>query len=517
MFRRKFLRVTAPLLALTALTCSTATPDPAPRKFPPGFLWGVATAAQESEGNNTNSDWDAFAKMGSAPPAGLAQNSYVLYETDSANAASLHLNSFQLSIEWARIVPKMPTDPTAPLQPGDIDQAAVAHYHAVLASLLAHGLTPVVAVTHFALPVWVDNPAATYDGSAKTFSDGSLGAWTNPVTGQALARYAEFLAREFGAQVSWWLTMDEPLVALLAGYMEGNFPPGLNDLDLNSATLPNGASPKSVLVNMIAGHALAYHAMKAVQPSAKVSFAHNTVDWEPLDPASPDDVAATERVDKAYNLAFLDALTTGDFDTSLFGAGPLEHHAEWQNTLDFLGVNYYDADFVIDKPGFLPPLDAVPCAPALKSALPQLTRVYGCPDVGPPEEPGMTKVLLKYEKRYHLPQLITESGFIDTPAGKAQRLVRTLAAVADGLAGGANVVGYTYWTLNYDYEWNDGWTQNMGLFTLAGFGEGKFADGAPGPSTDFTRVPLHPMVDVYGEIAGGNTIPSHLLGQYGAQ
>ncbi len=128
----------------------------------------------------------------------------------------------------------------------------------------------------------------------------------------------------------------------------------------------------------------------------------------------------------------------------------------------------------------------------------------------------MTKVLLAYQDRYHLPQLVTESGFIDTPEGKARRLVKTLMALHDAIEGGANVLGYTYWTLIYDYEWNDGWTQNMGLFTCAGFGDGtSFPGGAPGPTTDFTRVPLHPMVDVYGEIAGGNAVSSSLIAQYG--
>jgi beta-glucosidase/6-phospho-beta-glucosidase/beta-galactosidase len=94
--------------------------------------------------------------------------------------------------------------------------------------------------------------------------------------------------------------------------------------------------------------------------------------------------------------------------------------------------------------------------------------------------------------------------------------VKILQAVADGIDGGANVIGYTYWTLNYDYEWNDGWTQNMGLYTVKGFGDGNLPGGAPGATTDFTRVPLQPMVDVFTEIARGNGVSSHLIGHYGS-
>ena len=123
---------------------------------------------------------------------------------------------------------------------------------------------------------------------------------------------------------------------------------------------------------------------------------------------------------------------------------------------------------------------------------------------------------MEYENRYHLPQLITESGFIDTPENKAARLVQ-IGGMRDAMDQGAKVLGYSYWTLNYDYEWNDGWTQNM-VQTIAGFGDGSFpSGGAPGPTTDFTRVPLHPFVDVYAEIAGKNTLPGALIAKYSQQ
>lgn len=504
------------LVAATARCGSSSAPPPPTRNFPAGFLWGVASSAQESEGNNTNSDWDVFAAIGKAPPAGWAENSYQLYDTDNADTAALRMNMTQFTIEWARIVPKMPADPTAPLGPGDIDAKEVAHYHQVIASAKAHGLLPVVTVTHFSLPKWVDDPAA-YDASSNTYTDGSLGGWTNPKTGQALARYASFLATEFGKDVQWWLTMDEPMVDLVAGYMGGVFPPGTTAIALDQKSLPNGATPIDVVRNMIAGHALAYHAIKQVQPSAHVSFAQNSIDWDPMDPSSADDVAAAARVDHAYNLQFLDAVTTGAWDTSLVGNGPNEQHPEWAHTLDFLGVNYYEHDVARADPGLLPPLDAVPCAGALKDAFPKLWAQYGCPDKGPDQVPGMTAILKEYDQRYHLPELVTENGFIDTPDGKARRLVRTLGAVADAIDAGAQVIGYTYWTLNYDYEWNDGWTQNMGIYTIAGFGDGSsFPGGAPGPTTDFTRVPLHPMIDVVTTIAGSDSLPSNVIAQYGS-
>ena len=318
-----------PLLLPCLMLCA-CHPDTS-EHFPKGFLWGVATAAHQSEGRNTLSDWQAFEEMGKVRPAGWAQNTLDLYETDAANAKSLGLNAFQLGIEWARVVPKRPKDPFAPLTADDVDPVAVAHYHDVLTSLRSRGITPIVAVTHFSLPKWVHNPGA-YDETTHTFTDGSLGGWAGPDTARAMARWAEFLAREYGDDVGWWITLDEPLVVLIAGYMSGDFPPGITALSLQVNTLPFEQTPIDIVRRMIDAHAQPFHAIKSVRPDAKVGFAQNTVDWVAKNAHA--DAAATDRVHQAWNFTFVDALATGDFDPSLVGDGPMEHHAEWASTLD---------------------------------------------------------------------------------------------------------------------------------------------------------------------------------------
>jgi hypothetical protein len=37
---------------------------------------------------------------------------------------------------------------------------------------------------------------------------------------------------------------------------------------------------------------------------------------------------------------------------------------------------------------------------------------------------------------------------------------------------------------------------------------------SPGPTTDFTRVPLHPVVDIYTSVASTNTLSGAYLDQY---
>ena len=40
------------------------------------------------------------------------------------------------------------------------------------------------------------------------------------------------------------------------------------------------------------------------------------------------------------------------------------------------------------------------------------------------------------------------------------------------------------------------------------------ASGPTGPSTDFTRIALHPIADVYSEIAAANALAPALITQY---
>ena len=78
------------------------------RSFPPGFLWGVAGAGHQIEGDNANSDtW--FAELVTPTvfkePSGKACNSYELWREDVELAAGMGLNAYRFSVEWARVEP----------------------------------------------------------------------------------------------------------------------------------------------------------------------------------------------------------------------------------------------------------------------------------------------------------------------------------------------------------------------------------------------------------------------------
>src|SRR5262245_51344656 len=107
--RRTFIASAMALTATTALA-RKRTPDAAKGgAFPSGFLWGVATAGHQVEGNNTASDtWfvEHVKPTVFAEPSGDACNSFVLWPQDLDLVRDLGLNTYRFSLEWARIEPE---------------------------------------------------------------------------------------------------------------------------------------------------------------------------------------------------------------------------------------------------------------------------------------------------------------------------------------------------------------------------------------------------------------------------
>jgi beta-glucosidase len=75
--------------------------------FPPGFLFGVATASHQVEGSNTLSDWAIFERSPDVPDANEAVNhrNLTTLGEDLDRAQSLGINSYRFSIEWSRVEP----------------------------------------------------------------------------------------------------------------------------------------------------------------------------------------------------------------------------------------------------------------------------------------------------------------------------------------------------------------------------------------------------------------------------
>ena len=210
--------------------------------FPSGFLWGASTSGYQTEGGGDRTDWWAFEQAGrAAEPSGRACDSWNRWQEDLDLAAELGLNTYRISIEWARIEPT----------PGRFDAEALAHYVDVVRGIRERGMTCMVVLWHFTLPVWLDHRSGT---------------WRNGRAPEAFERYVRYVCGPLAPYVDWWATLNETNTYSSHGWLKGDWPPG------HKHDWPGAVR---VYEFMARGHRLAYSAIKETAgPGARVGLTH---------------------------------------------------------------------------------------------------------------------------------------------------------------------------------------------------------------------------------------------------
>jgi beta-glucosidase len=357
------------------------------------FLWGAATSSHQVEGGNQN-DWSEWEKKnamrlskesgGTYLPgnyiSGRACDHYNRYEEDFDIAKKLGHNAHRFSIEWSRVEP----------EEGRFDEKEIEHYRTVLRALRERGMEPFVTLWHWTLPLWVRDKGGV---TSKQFP-------------QLFTRYAERMAQEFTNDVTFWITINEPLIFTTNAYLRGIWPPQKR----------NGFFYARALRNLIAAHKAAYGVVKKQNAGAQIGIAKNNV---------------------------------------YFAGGVMRHAANWwwngyflnkiNNTLDFVGLNYYFHNRI---KGFRFNQNEQKIVSDLG------WEVY-------PE--GIYHVLLDI-KKYNKPVYITENGVADAnDALRADFIKKHLQWIRKAIAEGVDARGYFYWSLLDNFEWDKGFWPRFGL------------------------------------------------------
>jgi len=211
-------------------------------KFPDGFLWGAAGSSYQVEGGIFNNDWAEAAKDGRLMPAGSAVDHYNRYKEDFDIAKSLGHNAHRFSIEWARIEP----------EEGKFNHDEINHYREVIKALNERGLTPLITLWHFTLPLWFANK----------------GGFANKESIAYFSRYCKYVVDELNEPNIIWSTMNEPIVWSTFSYLWGQWPP--------FELFKTGVFFK-VIKNLIKAHKHAYEEIKENTPEASVGIVKNNM------------------------------------------------------------------------------------------------------------------------------------------------------------------------------------------------------------------------------------------------
>jgi len=382
-------------------------------QFPRGFLWGAATSSHQVEGDNRWNDWWEHEQVGRLPyKSGEACRHYERFEQDFELARSWRHNAHRFSIEWSRIEPSE----------GRWNSNALAHYREVIRALRERHLEPVMTLHHFTNPAW--------------FSQS--GGWLRADSPTLFTRYVEHTVQNLGAEVKYWLTINEPTIYVIQAYINGEWPPFLKSAWLKAAR---------VFRNLVRAHIGAYRALHRHRRDVMVGFAHNAPLFMPCNPERRRDRIAVALRELILNRAFF----------CLMGSDPHDLSQTAKN-LDFIGLNYYTRT-IVRSAGW-----GVEAVLGRTCQLPHHHERGPISVTGWEVYPRGLKTVLKYFSRFGLPLFITENGIAtEDESLRREFLLKHLQSLAEALDEGVNVIGYLYWSLFDNFEWALGTKPRFGL------------------------------------------------------
>ena len=422
------------------------------KTFPDGFLWGVATSAYQIEGSvdadgRGPSIWDTYVHTPGAVDGGdtgdVACDHYRRWREDVDLIATLGVNAYRFSIAWPRLFPG---------GRGPRERRGFDHYDRLLDALLERGIEPVVTLYHWDLPQALEDE----------------GGWRSRDTVEAFAEFAGACFDAYGDRVDWWLTINEPWIVGLLGYLHGLHAPGYSGDVLGEVT---------VFHHLLLAHGRAVQEYRSRGGRGRIGLAPNL---SPHYPASEDpaDLEVTHASDGYVNRWFLDPVFRGSYPDDMRArydevVGPLEFVLDGDpETIaaptDYLGVNYYAPRVMQAVPGDRPwPWRVI--VPAGVRTTGGFTDGVARTEAGTPIVPtALTDLLVRVRDDYgDIPILITENGAVfEEPLHDERRahfIHDHLAALHEAIARGVPVVGYCHWSLMDNFEWKLGYAQRFGL------------------------------------------------------
>ena len=428
-------------------------------KFENGFLIGAATAAHQVEGNNIHSDYWAMEHMKYTnfnEPSLDAVDHYNRYEEDICMMAEAGLNAYRFSIEWARIEPVE----------GQFDENEITHYRKMLECCRENGIEPIVTMHHFTSPKWVIEN----------------GGWEAEATVDAFAKYCKYVVEQLGDLMHYVVTINEANMGLQvkaiaerykrqmmakmqqmmamqaaqnaeagngsqSGNMEGVAQVGMNfnsmmenmkNQQAENVEVFGVAEPQTFVsarteegdMLVMRAHVAAKCAMKEVKPELAIGLSLSLHDIQAVE--GGEEVAAKEWVEE------------------------FTHYIPYIKEDDFFGLQNYTRS-LIGSDGIQPVPEGAETTQMEYEFYPEaLEHVIRRAN----EE-------FKNAGRTDMPIMVTENGIATSDD---TRRVAFIEKATDGVAvckaDGIPVIGYMYWSLMDNFEWQKGYSMTFGMIAV---------------------------------------------------
>lgn len=429
--------------------------------FRKDFLWGGATAANQSEGG-----WNEGGKGLSVPdvmsggtrttprhitdgilegyhyPSHEAVDFYHHYKEDIALYAEMGFKCFRMSINWTRIYPH--GDEAEP------NRAGLDFYRAVFEECRKYGIEPLVTLSHYELPYHL----------AKKY-----GGWTNCALIDFFLHYCETVFTEYKGLVQYWLTFNEinTLVMGTFGNIMGGgiLPPG-RDVEVGTAVNVDESwdDPQkryTALHHQLVASAKAVKLAHGIDPDNMVGCMILGRAAYPYT-CNPDDVLKAQAVMRKANYYCGDVQARGvypSFAKKLWAEEGVsvevsaeDAEALRDGTVDFFTFSYYFSTTATDDP-------TVPIAAGNMMrgpANPYLSASGWGWSIDPK---GLRYYLNELYDRYQLPLMVVENGLgtEDTmePDGsihdpyRIEYLREHIRQMEGAVEDGVDLMGYTVW------------------------------------------------------------------------
>ena len=388
-------------------------------KFPDKFLFGTAVASYQVEGGIYNNDWTIWENKSNSvcvEPCNEACKHYELLDQDIELLKEFGIKAFRFSIEWSRI------EPTE----GNYDNDAINHYVEKAKKLIANNITPIITFHHFTTPEWLYKKDS----------------WLNPNADNYFDNYVEKLMEHLPNEIEFFNTINEPGIFAFFGYFSTNkFPPGIANEDIFIKASQN----------VINAHKEALKTIKKHNQKSKVGMTHALQEWEDKD---------SKELKKyiKYNLEdkFLEASSNDDF----------------------IGLQTYT---IVRIPQsillniFTPILLKISFV--RKYILPRILQIFAGRNGRIDKDTRTTKMGYEYRPQavlYNIKRLhklfpdkeifITENGIAtDDDDERIEFVSDVLKDIHQYLDSNSKVIGYLYWSLLDNFEWDLGYQMNFGL------------------------------------------------------